>query len=328
MAALRVFVSYSHDDEALREQLDKHLAPLKRQRLIESWNDRRLLAGEGIDDGIRKELETADVILLLVSASFIHSEYCYTREMARALERNARGEARVVPVILRSCDWQSGPLGNLKAVPRDGKAITSWANADEAYTDVAKEIRALVEHMAEAASKDEPAALQAKDSVAAPLAVMPKRMPRHSTHVRLKQSFSDRDKARFLSEAFEGIAAYFENGLRDMEEQNPGVETDFQRVDKVHFTAFVYRDGKQLSACAVRLNRGSGFGEGITYSNDPSRADGHSYNEHISVATTDHALVLRSMGLASMSTGRRESEGLSIEEASEVLWELLVSRLR
>ena len=143
--ALQVFFSYSHEDEEQRNQLEKHLASLQRQKLIEPWHDRRLLAGENIDDRISEELKHADIVLLLISASFIASDYCASKEMNYALERHTAGDAIVIPVIVKNCDWQSGPFARLNAVPKDAKPITSWPNPDDAYTDVAKAIRAVVE---------------------------------------------------------------------------------------------------------------------------------------------------------------------------------------
>src|SRR5213080_3948433 len=104
-----VFFSYSHKDEDLRDQLETHLAMLKRQGVISAWHDRRLIAGSDIDTGITEELEGADIILLLVSPDFLASDYCYGVEMTRALERQAAGEARVIPVILRPCEWKQAP---------------------------------------------------------------------------------------------------------------------------------------------------------------------------------------------------------------------------
>ncbi|MEC4722250.1 toll/interleukin-1 receptor domain-containing protein [Noviherbaspirillum sp. CPCC 100848] len=133
-----VFFSYSHVDEALRDKLEEHLSMLKHQGLIESWHDRRILAGSNIDDEIDENLEKADVILLLVSSSFIASSYCYGREMKRAMERPHEGTARVIPVILRTCDWHPAPFGKLLGAPKDGKAVTTWPDQDEAFTDVAR----------------------------------------------------------------------------------------------------------------------------------------------------------------------------------------------
>lgn len=141
---VKVFFSYSHEDELYRDQLEAHLAALKHEGKIDSWHDRRILAGGGLDAEIDQQINVADIILLLVSASFLNSRYCYSIEMTRALERHQAKEAQVIPVIVRPCDWHSTPLGGLLATPKDGKAITTWPNHDEAYTDVARQIRRVV----------------------------------------------------------------------------------------------------------------------------------------------------------------------------------------
>jgi hypothetical protein len=64
-----------------------------------------------------------------------------------ALEREAKGEARVVPVILRACDWKGAPFGKLQGFPKDMKPVTSWPNRDEAWADVAAGIRKVVEEL-------------------------------------------------------------------------------------------------------------------------------------------------------------------------------------
>jgi hypothetical protein len=317
--ALRVFFSYSHDDEEQRNQLEKHLALLRRQGLIEAWHDRRIAAGEHIDAAIDAELERADIILLLVSASFLASDYCFSNEMERAMERHRLGEARVVPVIVKNCDWHSAPFGKLKAVPKDGKAITSWASPDDAYTDVAREIRTLVERSSGGMrSKETPSTAHRTDAASA-REVLPR-----SGNLRVKQEFSDLDKSRFLSETFEFIARYFEGSLAELEKRNADIQTEFRRVDAVSFSAVLYRNGKRVSACGLRLNGAAALGTGITYSQDASRTDGQSFNERMSVEADDQSLFLRSMGMASMFSGRNEPEKLSQEGAAEVFWGMLV----
>src|SRR5262249_43422175 len=81
-------------------------------------------------------LESASIILLLVSADFLASDYCYDLEVARAMERHAEKTARVIPIILRKCDWSDAPFGKLQALPKDLKPIKSWADQDEAFADV------------------------------------------------------------------------------------------------------------------------------------------------------------------------------------------------
>jgi len=148
---IRVFFSYSHQDDEHRIRLEKALKILERQRLIDTWSDRKLLGGDRWEEGIERELEQADLILFLVSDDFIASEFIWGKEMKRALERAEAGEARVVPVIVRPCDWHSAPFGKLQAVPKDGVAVThsSWGSEDEAWTDVAERLRQVVEEMAQ-----------------------------------------------------------------------------------------------------------------------------------------------------------------------------------
>ncbi len=131
-----LFFSYSHLDESYRDQLEVHLAALKRQGLISTWHDRRITVGSHLGQAIDAKLEAAEIILLLVSPDFIASDFCYDREMTRAIERHERGEARVIPVTVRPCDWHPLPFGKLVATPRDGKAISTWPNLDEAFLDV------------------------------------------------------------------------------------------------------------------------------------------------------------------------------------------------
>jgi hypothetical protein len=149
---IRLFYSYSHEDEALRDALATHLSLLKRQGLIEGWHDREIGAGREWEGQIDQNLKSAHVILLLVSADFIASDYCYDVEMKCAVERHNSGAARVIPIVLRACDWAGSPFGKLQALPTDAKPITSWVNRDEALADVAKGIRKVVAELLECMS--------------------------------------------------------------------------------------------------------------------------------------------------------------------------------
>jgi TIR domain len=137
-----VFFSYSHKDEALRDELATHLKLLERTGVIRSWHDRRIGAGEEWKAAIDANIEKAHAILLLVSSDFLASDYCYDVEMKRALARHDAGEAAVLPVILRDCRWSRAPFAKLQALPKDAKPVTSWSNRDEAWTNVAAGIEA------------------------------------------------------------------------------------------------------------------------------------------------------------------------------------------
>jgi len=110
-----VFVSYSHRDERYRQKMNVAFAQLRRSMRITIWHDRKIMPGQEWDQEIGEKLETADIILLLVSPDFLASDYAYGREMQRALERHKSGSAKVVPIILRPCDWHDSPLGVLQA---------------------------------------------------------------------------------------------------------------------------------------------------------------------------------------------------------------------
>jgi hypothetical protein len=142
--AVEVFFSYAHEDEELRDKLNTHLKLLQRQGVIDAWHDREIAAGTEWAGQINEHLETAKVILLLISADFLASDYCYDVELKRAMERHKLGEARVIPIILRPVDWAGTSFARLQALPKDAKPVTTWENQDEAFTDVAKGIRKAV----------------------------------------------------------------------------------------------------------------------------------------------------------------------------------------
>ncbi len=144
---ITVFVSYSHRDEEFKDELVAHLANLKRQGKIRAWQDRDIEAGTEWDAEIRQQLESAEIILLLISHYFINSDYCYDLEMRRAIERHQEGTARVIPIILKPCDWQETPFSKLQVLPKDGKPVSQWGDRDEAFLNVAQGIRRAVESL-------------------------------------------------------------------------------------------------------------------------------------------------------------------------------------
>lgn len=142
-APLRVFYSYSHHDRRMLERLYAHMVMLRREGLITEWYDGAIDAGSEWRDEIARELEAADVIVLLVSADFLVSEFCYEHEMRRAVERAHQGDALVIGVMLRAVDgWERTPFAEFQVVPQDGRPISKWSNADDAYKHVVERIRA------------------------------------------------------------------------------------------------------------------------------------------------------------------------------------------
>jgi formylglycine-generating enzyme required for sulfatase activity len=147
-SAIEIFFSYARADEILRNELAKHLKPLEQEKIIKAWHDRQIPPGAEWQNEIDRHLESAQIILLLISADFLASDYCYSFELKRALERHENQSACVIPVILRSCDWQNTSFGKLQALPTDGKPIKSWTDRDEAFTAVVKGLRQTINRLA------------------------------------------------------------------------------------------------------------------------------------------------------------------------------------
>ncbi len=148
-SSLKVFISYAHEDDKWRIELEKHLSNLQNQGLISNWSDRQISAGAEWEAEINRNLEAAQIILLLISSAFMASDFCYSKELERAIERHNAGEARVIPIIVRYVDWDGAPFEKLQAVPTDGKPIVSskWDSTDQAFVNVIRYIRKAVKEL-------------------------------------------------------------------------------------------------------------------------------------------------------------------------------------
>ena len=145
--AKAVFFSYSHKDEGLRDELETHLKLLQRQGIISTWHDRKILPGGEWGDEIDNHLERARIILLLVSADFLASDYCWDIEVRRAVERHDAGEAVVIPIMLRACDWKGTPFEKIQGLPKNMTPVTASNDRDAVWAAVAKGIRAVAESL-------------------------------------------------------------------------------------------------------------------------------------------------------------------------------------
>ncbi len=315
-----VFFSFSHVDGALRDQLEKQLSMLKRQGVIETWHDRRVGAGDEYEREIDEHINSDDIILLLVSADFLASDYCYDIEMTRAMERHERKEAIVIPVILRACDWKHAPFGKLKGVPEDGRPVTQWTDIDSALLEVAQAVRGAAERIvqrrgtAPTANRALPERPASRASLSGP----------RSSNLSLAKQFTERDKDIFRLDTFEYIARFFENSLGELANRNPGYEGVFRRIDSQRFFATIYRDGKDVARGTIYIG-GSAWGGGINYVAGET-TESSSMNESISVEADDQSMYLQSVGVSSFGSGRERK--LSQEGAAEVLWDILVRPLK
>jgi len=140
---ISLYFSYAPADELLQTQLANHLTLLERQGVITSWSQRQILPGDEPAQVINQQLNTADIILLLISANSLADDTCYNLEIQRAIERHQTGETRVIPILLRPADWSGAPFSQLEVLPRNHQPVTTWANQDEAFRAIAEGIRAV-----------------------------------------------------------------------------------------------------------------------------------------------------------------------------------------
>ena len=314
-----LFFSYSHKDEDLRNELEAHLSPLKRQGIVSAWHDRRITAGEDFSRAISSELEKAQIILLLISAHFLNSDYCYEKEMQRALEKHNDGSAVVIPVILHPCDWHSAPFGNLRATPTDGKPISLYPNQQEALAIVAKDVREACKKFIDAPIQEK---VERKDKPG-----NEKSGGIRSSNLRIKHSFDDHEQDAFLEDSYEYIARFFAGSLEELEKRNPNIKTKFKRLSETSFSAAIYDQGKRTTQCSVWYGTGRGVMgvPGIAYSNSMEEQR-TSLNKSLSVVDDGYTLQLKPFGLPMF--GSYYGETLSQQGAAEYYWSMLIKPLQ
>lgn len=314
----KLFFSYSHKDEHLRNELETHLALLKRQGVISSWHDRRITAGSDFDQRISSELESSQIILLLISANFLASDYCFEKELARALEKHEDGSAVVIPVILHPCDWSSAPFGRLRATPTDGKPVSMYANQHEAFAIIAKDVREATKTF-----KDEEPTSNDNQHSAEHLFKM--EQGDRSSNLRLKRKFDDHERDEFLEDSYEYIARYFEGSLNELSTRNPQIKTGFKRLSKTSFTAYIYESVERVAKCSIYYGEGVFASSGISYSHS-GNVQRNSFNETLNVIDDGYILQLKPPGMPNL--GGQRDETLSQQGAAEYYWSLFIQSLQ
>ena len=310
----KVFFSYAHADQALRDELAKHLAVMKRNGDISDWYDRDINAGAVLDEKISEALESSEIVLCLVSPDFLASRYCYEREMKRALERRRAGDCEVLPVILRPSDWLETPLAALRATPTDGKPVTSHSDRDAAFVNVTADIRRVAKSFSLPFSRPPTDACASSSPAAAPplVAGIPSRS-------RFRRGFTDAERDAFLEAAFEQIAEFVEAQTALVHEHAPHLEGRFSRIDARTFTAAIYESGKRAATGSIWHD-----GRTLYYSNQANASKG-SYNESLSVDDDGFELHFKPLGMSSFRLGQ---DPLAVERAADYLWDLMTSALR
>lgn len=153
---LKCFVSYSHKDIKMFGEFSEHIKCLERIYDIDYWYDGKIVPGENIDDSIKSQLNSADIIFLLVSPSYISSYYCYEKELKDALQRHLEGKCKVVPVIIKKYTQGEYIFSDLKFVPTDGRAVTSFKSHNDGFVDAVTGITKLLEDVDSTSIKNQP----------------------------------------------------------------------------------------------------------------------------------------------------------------------------
>ncbi|MCG8313740.1 MAG: toll/interleukin-1 receptor domain-containing protein [Pseudomonadales bacterium] len=160
----KVFISYSHKDEEFKNSLTEHLSGLVRSGAISEWNDRKIVPGADWSHEINANLKNSDLILFLISSSFLSSDYCVNIEAETALSMHNSGEAQLIPIVIRAVEWSDSPLSKLQGLPKDAKPVAS-PNNDEAWVDV---IQGIKRHISEFHPKENKSIKLVKEGTISP----------------------------------------------------------------------------------------------------------------------------------------------------------------
>jgi len=316
---VKVFFSYSHNDETNRNELEKHLAVLKRQGFIKTWYDRRILAGDALNNEIDQNLIESNLILLLVSPDFLASDYCYSKEMEKALEMRSEGHAKVIPIILEHCEWKQTPLKNLLACPRDGKPVSDYPNPNKAFNEITQEIRRVIESISEKQPESIKPVIKGDAVVSNSGSKLVVVDNIRSGNLRIKKDFTDYEKDSFKQDTFEYIAKYFNNSLNELKQRNPDITYMFDK-EANKFYATIYRSGSEITSCLIINRVGNDSWGGITYSSNKSESG---INSSLNVEDDGYSLFL-----VPMLNMTGSNDNLSKKGAAEFYWSMLIEQLQ
>lgn len=313
---MKAFISYAHHDKAALERLHTHLRPLQRDGHIDWWHDNDILAGGELDREISEQLENCELFIALVSPDFLASNYCYEREMRRAVERCEEGTLRIVSIIIEPCYWKSTPLAKFKVLPDDGRAVSEWPNPNNAYLNVVEELRRIVE--------DEPieAPSNSTKQTAAPEDA-PHVQKATPTRYRARRDFDEIDRADFRKEAFATFSEFFKESVAEVD-RTDGLRGRFQPIEAGGFTCTVVNRNLQRNRDAhitVRMSAGRGAGFGDIYYSFSENAPENSANGWFSIASDDYELFLERIAMMG-----NQDDRMSPQQAAEALWKEFIAQ--
>ncbi|WP_294296522.1 toll/interleukin-1 receptor domain-containing protein [uncultured Chryseobacterium sp.] len=220
---MKAFISYSHKDSNYLERLKVHLAQMKRDGLITDWTDEEIHAGGSLNNEISDALNSSELFLALLSPDYIASNYCFNKEFETAQGMQEDGKIIIVPIIVEPCDWQRTPFGNLKALPKDGKAVSEWTNPNNAFMNVIDELRRLTSF-----TKSSSTVQNVQYSA-------PEKLARN---YKVKKYFSEVDIFNFKESSYEEIKDYFNSSISELDAVE-NLQARFTNEGKGFFTCLI-----------------------------------------------------------------------------------------
>ena len=314
---MKAFISYSHVDEYYVERLQKHLAMLKRDSLIESFYDRDIHVGDSLDDEIARNLADSQIFIAVVSPDFIASNYCFERELATALEMHQAGRIRVVSVIVEPCEWQRSPLGSFLVAPKDGKAIAEWDNENAAFLNVVSEIRRIAEAFS---------SRQQHLTAATPLPTLSSQESSPAKKYIAKRSFDRVDKYKFRDDGFREVRDYFERSVEEIN-RTEGLSAKFRDMDAYSFTCTVMNEafGRGVAHITVRAGADGSHSIGdISWSHDENARSGTAHG-WATIQSDDYTQFFEANFMNHFGS-RDDEQKLSAEALASALWDELIER--
>ncbi len=297
---MKAFISYSHADELALKVFVKHLAMLKREKLLSEWFDQEILAGGRIDAEISKNLESCELFVPLLSPDFLASNYCYEREMIVAIEREEAGKLQIVPIVVQPCDWLSSPVQRYKALPKDSKPVSDWTNENTAWLNVITELRRLLERPRAGATVSAPKSSATGDA----------------QKYRLKRDFDEVDKMEFRDSAFAAMRDYFEKACAEVATID-GIKSRFSSLGDDGFTCTVVNRARRQGTAHITVYSGSKrHSLGDIYYSFQERAERNTANGWFAIENDDYSLFLKQNDM--MSSDRDQK--LTPHACAEQLW--------
>jgi hypothetical protein len=302
---MKAFISYSHKDSDMLAVLHKHLTQLQRDGLIQTWTDHEIPAGGKFDVQIDSTLEQSELFIALLSPDYIASNYCFDKEFKKALQMQEQGKLIVVPVILEPCDWLSTPFKQFKALPNDGKPISTWQNINTAFLDVIQNIRSLVRPQSDEIAPSVKTSSQ-------PLSV--------SRNYRVQKDFDTIERLEFLEESFRNIKEHIKR-YREEIIQIENIKARISKDTDYHFECLLVNRNKINTESLLSISIQTPEAQSLFFGND-AKAIHYSIGQTNRAATKSFQLdndqyhlfwVERSYG----TSGKKE---FSVKEISDAIW--------